>query len=500
MFDGLEIAENPTTKRSSYLVLELDFSGILADTMEDAAKKMGRKVARSVSAFLMNYDLGSESMQAELNSSPAAEEALGIALVAARDAPGPVYVLIDEYDHFTNELLARSPQEFAGAVERGGFVRKFYEVLKEGTKQVVHRIFMTGVTPVTLDSLTSGFNIASNLTLEPTLHDLMGFAHDEVESLLDRIPAADSSRRQALMAELEQWYDGYCFVSGQRRLFNPDMVLYYLARRGIDGSPPRQMLDANVASDYRTIERTVKLAAQPAHDLLDKVIDHGEISVLLTQQYSLSRGFNRDDTTSLLFYLGLLTVAGPDLTGERLRVPNQVIAELFWDTVRALRSERAGFAAPPGEIREAMFTLARQGDLAPLAELVGQYLNALLSNRDLRGFGERELKIAFMMLAHVPRVYLVQSEAEMGRGYVDILLLRRPGVLADWEHALELKYLKGEASDEAVAKAAKQAREQLGRYLDSEGLRDRPRLISWVVVFRGAKCEVLERQAPASDA
>jgi hypothetical protein len=104
------------------------------------------------------------------------------------------------------------------------------------------------------------------------------------------------------------------------------------------------------------------------------------------------------------------------------------------------------------------------------------------------------LKIAFLMLVHAPRVYLVRSEAEMGRGYVDILLLRRPGVPAPWEHALELKYLKADATDKAVTTAAAQAREQLERYLDTEGLRERPRLMSWVVVFRGTRAEVLERR------
>jgi len=408
----------------------------------------------------------------------------------AGESTSPVLVLIDEYDHFTNELLARDRREFAASVERGGFVRKFYEALKKVTKGVVPRIFMTGVTPVTLDSLTSGFNIASNVTLEADLHDLMGFTHDEVRSLLGQ--EAD----QTVLAELEQWYDGYCFVKDRPRLFNPDMVLYYLVHQGSDGSPPKQMLDSNVASDYRTIERTVKLAAGPGHELLDEVIGQGGVSVQLTRQYSLSRGFDRNDVASLLFYLGLLTVAGRDLSKVRLRIPNKVISELFWDTVRVLRSERAGFAAPINEIEDAVFALAREGDFAPLAGLVEQYLTALLSNRDLRGFGEKELKIAFLMLVHAPRVYLVQSEPEMGRGYVDILLLRRPGIPEVWEHAIELKYLKSEAGDDAIAQAADQAREQLGRYLEAEGLRDRPRLISWVVVFRGAKCEVLMRQPP----
>jgi hypothetical protein len=218
----------------------------------------------------------------------------------------------------------------------------------------------------------------------------------------------------------------------------------------------------------------------------------GEISVMVTPQFSLSRGLHRDDVASLLFYFGQLTISGPDLTGDLMRVPNRVIAELFWDTVRALRSEEAGFDASLYEIRRAVDSLARQGDLAPLSGLVEGYLGALLSNRDLQGFVEKDLKVAFLMLVHAPRVYLVRSEVEAERGYVDILLLRRPGVPAKWEHALELKYLKAGATDAAVAKAADEARDQLARYLSAEELGDRPRLIPWVVVFRGTTCEVLE--------
>jgi hypothetical protein len=495
MFEGLEIAAQPTAKRSSYRVLEIDFSGIAADSVEEAAEGMRWEVQRRLATFIKGYGLGSAQELEKLRSLPTAADTLAAGLEITGRASTPVMVLIDEYDHFTNELLARNPRDFSASVERGGFVRKFYEALKKGTKGPVRNVFMTGVTPVTLDSLTSGFNIASNVTLEPDLHELMGFTHAEVEALLAQAPDAGSPRIARIMADLEQWYDGYRFVEDQPRLFNSDMVLYYLVHMGTGGSPPKEMLDTNVASDYRTIERTVKLAEGQAQELLDEVLDQGGLSVRLTRQYALARGLHRDDVASLLFYLGLLTVAGAELDGVRLKVPNKVMAELFWDTVRVLRSDRTGFGAEPHEIREAVVALAREGELAPLTGLVEEYLKALLSNRDLRGFGERELKIAFLMLVHAPRIYLVQSEAEMGRGYVDILLLRRPGLPEVWEHALELKYLKTEATDEAVAKAAAQAREQLGGYLDAEGLRDRPRLISWVVVFRGASCVVLERQA-----
>jgi hypothetical protein len=276
------------------------------------------------------------------------------------------------------------------------------------------------------------------------------------------------------------------------------MVLYYFARCGADGSPPDEMLDTNVASDYRTIERTVKLGRGEDPPLLDELTDQQALSVKLTRQYSLSRGFGRDDVASLLFYLGLLTIDDAELDGLRLRVPNKVIDELFWDTVRVLRSDRAGFGVDPSEIRRAVADLATDGELAPLASLVEQYLAKLLSNRDLQGFRERELQIAFLMLLHAPRLYLIKSERELERGYADILLLRRPGVDAPYEHLIELKYLKTGATDTELAQAADEARAQIAKYLATDELRQNPRLLAWAVVYRGPKCELLERSGPAA--
>jgi hypothetical protein len=357
---------------------------------------------------------------------------------------------------------------------------------------------MTGVTTVTLDSLTSGFNIAANVTLEPTLNELMGLTHDEVRALLARDATMSETQRREVFDELEEWYDGYRFAPDRPRLFNPDMVLYYLARRGADGSPPDEMLDTNVASDYRTIERTVKLGQGEGPPLLDELTDQQALSVKLTRQYSLSRGFGRDDVASLLFYLGLLTVSDEVAGKLRLRVPNKVIDELFWDTVRVLHSDRVGFDVPLHEIGDAVHLLVTNGELAPLASLVEQYLAKLLSNRDLQGFRERELQIAFLMLLHAPRLYLIKSERELERGYADILLLRRPGVDATYEHVIELKYLKTKASDTELAQAAAEAREQVSRYLEADELRHNPRLLAWAVVFRGPKCELLERSGPAA--
>jgi hypothetical protein len=498
LFAGLEIGENPTDERSSAMMLHFNFSGIDADSVEKAAEGMRLAVANAVSIMIEDYGLSSRSTLERLMDLPNAASTLEAGLKLARDAATPVHVLIDEYDHFTNELLTRSTSDFSTAVERGGFVRKFYEALKKGTETVVRRVFITGVTPVTLDSLTSGFNIAANVTLKPDLHEMMGFTHDEVRALLARDETMGEARRREVFDELEEWYDGYRFAPGRPRLFNPDMVLYYLANRDADGSPPDEMLDTNVASDYRTIERTVKLGRGEGPPLLDELTDQRSLSVKLTRQYSLSRGFGRDDVASLLFYLGLLTVDDAELDGLRLRVPNKVINELFWDTVRVIHSDRAGFGVDPSEIRHAVVDLARDGELAPLASLVEQYLTKLLSNRDLRGFRERELQIAFLMLLHAPRLYLIKSERELERGYADIMLLRRPGVDAPYEHVIELKYLKTGATDKELALAADEAREQIAKYLETDELRHNPRLLAWAVVFRGAKCELLERSGPAA--
>ena len=501
LFAGLDAAVQPSPERSSYRVLEVDFSAVASDSVADAAEGMRAEVIRGVTGFCEDYDIGSVRERQAMAGLPTAADVLGEALRLAGRAAFPVYVLIDEYDHFTNELLTRDSGTFSAAVERGGFVRKFYEALKKGTKTCVRRIFMTGVTPVTLDSLTSGFNIAADLTREPRYHELMGFSQTEVERLLSAVLGLGAAEQADLMAELKRWYNGYCFVPGEPRLFNPDMVLYYLDQWGSEGCPPRRMLDTNVASDYRTVERTLDLGQRSRNvELLEQVLEEGQADVALTEQDTLYRGFGRHDFGSLLFYLGLLTCRGERGDRVLLGIPNQVIAELHWRTFLEILLERGQLEqGTVDHIADAVNTLAFAADPQPLMNQVSLLLDRTLSNRDLRHFGEKHLKVILLAFLSTTQIYLVQSEVEVARGYVDLLLSRRPTIDVPWEHAFELKYLSSTAADAAVAETARLAEEQTLRYLRSPALAARPDLACWVVVFRGAECAVLRRnKAPQS--
>ncbi|MEZ4713768.1 MAG: AAA family ATPase [Caldilineaceae bacterium] len=253
--------------------------------------------------------------------------------------PHKIYLLIDEYDHFANELVAFRLDDFKTSVGRNGFVRKFYESIKTATAEgIVDRLFITGVSPLTLDSLTSGFNIGTHLTLDLEFHNLMGFTEEEVIAILqgsglaaDRIPTA--------LDDLRQWYNGYLFhPKAQGRLYNPDMVLYFASKVGRTGEYPEELLDTNIASDYGKVRQLFKVEGQEVQNfaVLQELITEGQISARLTRQFSFEKTFTYDDFVSLLFYLGIITVKTGELSRLSFEAPNFVIRQLYFDYFQQL--------------------------------------------------------------------------------------------------------------------------------------------------------------------
>jgi len=199
--------------------------------------------------------------------------------IIEREINGPIYVIIDEYDHFANELLSFDLALFQNSVSKNGFIRKWYEVLKQGTKTSVRRIFATGVSPVTLDSLTSGFNIGKNLSRSQKLNEMMGFTAEEVSLLVtETLPAG--SRTPAMMGTMQQYYNGYLFSEkGEKRVFISDMILYYLSSTYEQGEPPELLLDMNIASDYGKLGRIMRLKSPESNiPVLKEIVYGGEVS------------------------------------------------------------------------------------------------------------------------------------------------------------------------------------------------------------------------------
>lgn len=484
-FSGSDIGRSPTSNKNRYYVLNFDFSGIITDSDETIKRSFSKKTCDSLNDFIRTYCPHLPLF--EVDDAPTLLS--HFFSMIPHEIDGPVYVMIDEYDHFANELLSFDPVLFQDIVSHNGFVRKWYEVLKEATKRSVRRVFATGVSPVTLDSLTSGFNIGKNLTRSPKLNEMMGFTEDEVLSLIQSTLPPDNISPDMLQT-LRGYYNGYLFSEkASDRIFNSDMILYYLSSIVERGEPPELLLDVNIASDYGKLGRLTRLKAPESNiRVIRDIISGDEVSARLTPQFSMEKAFSRDDFISLLFYLGLITIKNA-IPGEvTLTIPNYVIRGLYYDFFIQVIAEEGSGVIEHERIREAVRELGFEGRCTMLVQLIEELLHGF-SNRDFIGFDERYIKIALLTFAHMSNLFLVRSEYEVANGYVDVALLHREPWHPRYYALFELKYLKlRDYSEERADQLVREGKDQLIRYGASPEFAGIENLKRWVLVFAGDRC------------
>jgi len=499
IFGNYTIGQTPTPLANRYLVLKLDFSRINTQTRESTFAGFLENVNQGVSHFLSAYQ--ANYTEADHHYIFSAEEpSIVLSRLFERTKnhqntgkfQDKIYVLVDEYDHFANELVAFRLEEFKTSVSRNGFVRKFYESIKTATGDgVVDRIFITGVSPLTLDSLTSGFNIGKHLSLDIQFHQMMGFTEQEVAEILTGV-GMEESNLPATLADLRQWYNGYLFNSkAKTKLYNPDMVLYFASEFSRTREYPEELLDINIASDYGKLRDLFRVEGQEVQNLavLNELITEGQVSAQLTRQFSFEKDFTRDDLISLLFYLGIVTIKAAELSRFIFEPPNFVITQLYFTYFQQIVLRRAALRADDLRIYDRVLKLAQENDIAPLIEAVESIL-LQLSNRDAVGFDEKYVKAVFAALLYPTQIYTVISEYETDRRYVDLLLTRRPPIDPNYQFAFELKYLKQQDADQLeTVKAA--GLTQIQTYLRHEKLQGLADLRAWLVVFVGPKAQVV---------
>ncbi|MEO0042575.1 MAG: hypothetical protein RL329_2023, partial [Bacteroidota bacterium] len=355
-------------------------------------------------------------------------------------------ILIDEYDQFTNELLSFHFTDFKDIVSKNGYVRKFYEVLKEAAiKAYVGRIFMTGVAPVTVDSMTSGFNIVTDVSLEPRFHQMMGFVEAEVLDLLAQIQIPAAQQPQMLQ-DLRDWYDGYRFNrKAIHHLYNPELVLYFVRYYQSEGAYPEKMLSANVATDYKKIANIFRIANEEKLILaqLSQFLETGMIKSYLTDRFNVELGFTISDIWSMLFYSGMTTIQSVLGNNYTFQLPNYVIKQLYYDYFMALQLG-ISYGNLRHEIRDAVEQLVMHGDIEPFTKYVARVLDKEHSTRDNYGYNEKHLKTLVIGMLFPYESYLIRSEMELNRRYIDVFLERIPQVDIKHEIVLELKYVKKE--------------------------------------------------------
>ena len=491
LFGNLYIGEYPSPHANRYFVLSFEFSRIDTSSQESTYTGFLRNVISGVRRFFGAYgSYYTEEQKKSIESEKSPEAVINAIFdyTEQNKLPYKIYLLIDEYDHFANELLSFDLNRFKENVSRNGFVRKFYESLKTATRDgIVDRIFITGVSPITLDSLTSGFNISDNISLNPIFHNMMGFTHEEVEVLLGKA-AIPQEKIPEMMHDLKDWYNGYRFAHQVNfRLFNPDMVLYFLKEYSIMSHYPEVMLDTNVISDYRKVRNIFKIGSdeEAKFELLEGLVEKGHIDFPLTRLYNLEAEFTQDDFLSLLFYMGMLSFRELADIGWRFEIPNYVIKKLYFEYFTAIYLDKTKFAKTKRPIAQTISALISQGNPEPFFKIVEYVLAENHSNRDELSYGEKHLQTLMIGLLFPYESYYIHSEYESKKGYPDIFLERMPNRPIKYDIVLELKYVKKSAKN-TLEKVIEQAERQLDEYMRSERF-SRPDVLGFYVVFLGGE-------------
>ncbi|MBO5566129.1 MAG: AAA family ATPase, partial [Succinivibrio sp.] len=424
-----------------------------------------------------------------------------------------LYVLIDEYDNFANEILSKDLELFLNITSKDGFLKTFYAAIKAKASDVIAKTFITGVSSVSLDSLTSGFNIARNVTSKACFNEYAGFTEDELEILIPKLVdvAKLGVSTRDIIERMKPVYDGYCFsAEADKTVFNSSMCLYYLdevREKGVFLNP-EDYLDPACDQDGYKLEQLFLLADK---DIVDTIIDRylqGEPFNLLKLSENINlnqvRKYSREQLLSMLYYLGYLTVNRNSTldSGISLVIPNQFMAKLFANCTIKLRFRKdAVFSSQKLDISEMM---SLKDDLSSFASSCTEFLSLIMSNQVLYHMKEMALNLVlYAKLEELSKddfeVRLQKSLRVVGEGekFADLVVTVNKGTSNECIYLIELKYVtKKEAGDKssesAVNKAIKSASDEALTYksaLDFKG----KNIKAYAMVFAGPDCVYCEQ-------
>ena len=488
LFGKTYIGKNPTPNKNRYCILRFNFSGISTNTVEETMKGFREKVDLGINRFVADYEIEFYN-----NPEQSTEGILGSIFEAFRTQrrDEKIYVIIDEYDHFANELLGFYPQNFKDLVSKNGRIRKWYEVLKEGTETVIDRIFITGVAPITLDSLTSGFNIGKDISQDIEYNDMMGFTKEELIQILNNEEIA-LEEQERILPIMKENYDGYKFsLNAKDEIYNSNMCLYFLSDYIRLGEIPNDLVDVNIASDYSKVGKMLNLCkGENRLEILRKTVQGEPITNKIVKKFNPAIEFTEADMISMLYYLGYLTISGEKLGLPELTIPNKVMKEIYAEYFMQIMNKEAEFRIDNTASQQILEEIALEGKIDKMVEMLRIYLNNL-SNRDLIKFDEKYIKLIFYCLAMNMKIYSTKSEMEVNRNYPDILLVPRDRSKGYKAIMVEFKYLKkGEVAK--LEDKQKEAREQIERYCTFDDIKDIEGLRKYTIVVASNEIYVQE--------
>ena len=513
LFGNLWIGQHPTPLQGKYQVLFLDFSQITGN-IDKLETKFNSYLSINLDAFVRQY---SEYYQAEMEEILAQEdfeEKMELIFKAAKAHQYHLYLIIDEYDNFTNVILnERGEKVYHAITHADGFYRDVFKKFKGNFE----RIFMMGVSPVTLDDVTSGFNIGWNISIKPEFDEMLGFSTTDVVEMFTYYKEHGSipvdSDIDAIVNDMKPWYDNYCFAEDalkkKTRMFNCDMVLYYLRNYMDNGCSPRQMIDPNTRTDYGKMKKLLQFDKLDGErkGIIRKIAEEEQIVTQLYESFSAYQIPKAEIFPSLLFYYGMLTIKGTRGSKLILGIPNNNVRKQYYGYLEEEYQAKA--YVDVNQLTDYYYDMAYDGKweeglrfMADAYAKVSSVRDGIEAERNLQGF--------FMAYLNLNDYYITAPELELNHGYCDFFLL--PDLThyaSQHSYILELKVLskkdfsaivEGEVTEDGkpMTKAEKQWREavdQIHRYAEAprvEALRQGTKLHLIIMQFEGWELKRME--------
>ena len=468
LFKGLWIAEHPTPNQGRFQVMHLDFSqigGTIDDLEENFDGYMRMKFTNFARKYAAYYP---EDYLDELNKYTSASDIMNYVHDAAKNQKCSLYLIVDEYDNFTNTVLNEKGEGIYHAMNHAsGFYRDVFKKFKGN----YDRILMMGVSPVTLDDLTSGYNIATGITMDARFNQMLGFSETDVREMIRYYQSAGvlQADEEQLITEMKPWYDGYCFsedvVYTDPKMFNCDMVTYYLTNYIQKGDAPKEMIDRNTSMDYAKLNNLIKLDQLDGNrkGVLLEVAEKGTITGNVASSFPTAQLTDPEMFKSLLFYYGMLTLTGMRGSKMILSIPNNNVRKQYYEYL--LREYRNIHAIDLTRLSDAYDDAALDGDWHPMMDYILQAYHDTTSVRSLIE-GERNLQGFMNAYLNLNSYYLTAPEVELNHGYCDFFLMpdlvRWP--MVKHSYILELKYLSQSDTEEKAEKQWAEAVEQIKQY------------------------------------
>ncbi|KPA16361.1 ATPase AAA [Candidatus Magnetomorum sp. HK-1] len=499
LFKETFIGQNPTPNKNRYMTLAFNFAMVdpKYDSIQDAFQSYVDKV---INDFLERYvQYFTNEKISEIRSYSSIGEKLQELFFYCARHQFKVYMFIDEYDNFTNTILTTSgKQKYLNLTQGEGSFRYFFNLLKGLTSMPdsgLDKLFITGVSPVTMDDVTSGFNIGTNVSLNKKINEFMGFTESETLEILRYYHDAGelSLDLNLCMDIMKRWYNNYRFAEkAQNALFNSDMILYFVHQAIQDKALPRDLIDQNVKIDYKKLRYliTIDKRLNGNFSRLKGIIFDQEIISNIEKSFPISDVIKQENFVSLLYYFGLLSIQGEKRGKYLLKIPNLTIMNLMYGYIRSGFEDVNIFKIDMWELSDMITNMAYDGDWKPFFQYLSEQIEKQTAIRDYLN-GEKVVQGFLLAYLNVVDYYITQSETELNKGYSDIYMEPFISKYSDLQYAylIELKYItRSEYSEDIQQEKIQDAQEQLDQYEKSDRVKNsmaHTQLKKIILVYKG---------------